>query len=75
MRNAKSNGADTMMTYLNSWKALKSDKRGVTMLEYGLIAALISVVAIVAVTAIGTNLNTVFGKVKTDVTTAAGGAA
>jgi pilus assembly protein Flp/PilA len=40
--------------------ALRSDKRGVTALEYGLIAALIAVVIITAVTNLGTNLNAVF---------------
>ena len=35
-------------------------QQGVTMIEYALIAALIAVVAIVALTSIGTNLNTTF---------------
>lgn len=38
---------------------------GVTAIEYGLIAALIAVVIIGAVTAIGGNLSTVFGTVGT----------
>ena len=38
---------------------------GVTAIEYGLIAALIAVAIIVAVTAVGTDLNTLFGKVST----------
>ena len=36
------------------------DEEGVTMVEYGLIAALIAVVCIVAITRIGTNLDIVF---------------
>jgi pilus assembly protein Flp/PilA len=36
------------------------DERGVTALEYGLIAALIAGVIIAAVTLLGTNLNTTF---------------
>ena len=36
------------------------DEEGVTAIEYGLIAALIAVVIIIAVALIGTNLNTVF---------------
>jgi pilus assembly protein Flp/PilA len=36
------------------------DESGATAIEYGLIAALISVVIVVAVTAIGTNLNKTF---------------
>ncbi len=45
------------------------DEEGVTAIEYGLIAALIAVVIIIAVTAIGTNLSAVFnyiaGQLKT----------
>jgi pilus assembly protein Flp/PilA len=37
----------------------------VTAIEYALIAALIAVAIIVAVKAVGTDLNTVFGKVST----------
>jgi pilus assembly protein Flp/PilA len=37
-----------------------SDENGATAIEYGLIAALISVVIVVAVTSIGTNLQAVF---------------
>ncbi|MDD5250370.1 MAG: Flp family type IVb pilin [Rhodocyclaceae bacterium] len=40
------------------------EDEGVTMVEYGLIAALIAIVCIVAITAVGTNLNDVFNKVK-----------
>ncbi len=39
------------------------DKRGVTMLEYGLIAALIAAVCVGAVTTLGTDLNTSFTNV------------
>jgi len=42
--------------------ALRSD-RGATAVEYGLMVALIAVVIIVAVTAIGTNLTTIFQSV------------
>ena len=38
---------------------------GVTAIEYGLIAALIAVVVIGAVTAVGTNLSTTFSNVST----------
>jgi pilus assembly protein Flp/PilA len=41
-------------------KRFLREDEGVTMVEYGLIAALIAVVCIVAITAIGTNLNSVF---------------
>jgi pilus assembly protein Flp/PilA len=46
--------------------ALNLDRRAVTAIEYGLIAALIAVVIIVAVTSIGTNLTTTFNKVATE---------
>ena len=39
------------------------DESGATAIEYGLIASLISVAIIVAVTLVGTNLNGTFGKV------------
>jgi pilus assembly protein Flp/PilA len=50
---------------------LKTDKRAVTALEYGMIAALISVVAITASLTIGTNVSTMFSKVTTQTTSAA----
>jgi pilus assembly protein Flp/PilA len=40
--------------------ALRFDKRGVTAMEYGLIAALIAVAIIGAVSTVGTNLTTTF---------------
>ena len=39
------------------------DEEGVTAIEYGLIAALIAIAIIVAVTLVGTNLNLVFNRV------------
>ncbi|HUB97742.1 MAG TPA: Flp family type IVb pilin [Stellaceae bacterium] len=42
---------------------LLRDDRGATAIEYGLIAALISVAIIAAVTLVGTNLNTTFNSV------------
>ena len=41
------------------------DQSGATAIEYGLIAAGISVAIIVAVQALGSNLNTVFSSVST----------
>lgn len=40
------------------------DESGATAIEYGLIAALISVVIVTAVGAVGTNLNSTFNTVK-----------
>lgn len=50
--------------YANA-RALVSDRRGVTALEYGLIAALIAVVIIGGVTAVGKNAEAVFTGIAT----------
>ena len=42
---------------------LLSDESGATAIEYGLIAALIAVVIITALTSVGTGLNTTFNSV------------
>ena len=49
---------------------LMRDESGATAIEYGLIAALISVVIIVAITAVGTQLSTVFSTIQGDLSTA-----
>ena len=49
---------------------LMRDEGGATAIEYGLIAALISVVIIVAITAVGTQLSIVFSTISADLTTA-----
>ena len=46
---------------------LKQDRRAVTALEYGLIAGLVAVVIVTAVSTLGTNLSTTFNKIATDV--------
>jgi pilus assembly protein Flp/PilA len=48
------------------------DESGVTAIEYGLIAALISVVCIAAMTTAGTNLNAVYTAIGTQLATALG---
>jgi pilus assembly protein Flp/PilA len=42
---------------------LVNDSRGVTAIEYGLIAALIAVAAIAMITSVGTNLTSTFSTV------------
>jgi pilus assembly protein Flp/PilA len=42
------------------------NESGATAIEYGLIAALIGVAIVAAVTAVGGQLNTLFGTIKTD---------
>ncbi|HET7593843.1 MAG TPA: Flp family type IVb pilin [Stellaceae bacterium] len=49
---------------------LLRDESGATAIEYGLIAALISVVIIAAVTLVGTNLSTVFNSISTALSSA-----
>jgi pilus assembly protein Flp/PilA len=49
----------------NKFKAFIANESGATAIEYGLIAALISVVCITAWTTIGTRMNTRFGSVGT----------
>ena len=52
---------------LTAFAALKADRRGVTAIEYGMIAALIAVVIVTAVTTVGTNLKSVFTNVGTSI--------
>lgn len=47
----------------NVIKTLLSDESGATAIEYGLIAALVSVAAIVALQALGGSLNNIFGTI------------
>ncbi|QFZ83390.1 Flp family type IVb pilin [Variovorax paradoxus] len=55
---------------LSSITRFLRDEEGATAIEYGLIAGLISVVILVSLTDIGTNLNAIFVKVagKLDIT-------
>jgi pilus assembly protein Flp/PilA len=45
-------------------RALRKDESGASMIEYALLAGLISIAAIVAITAVGGKVNDVFGSVK-----------
>ena len=54
-----------MFAFYNNMRALIADERGVTAMEYGLIAALVAVVIITTVTALGTNLKTTFTSIST----------
>ncbi len=53
----------------NFLKLIKNEE-GATAIEYGLIAALIAVAAIAALTNVGTQLNTTFNKVGSSLSTA-----
>ena len=54
-----------LSTYIES---LRSDERGQGMVEYGLILALVSVVAILTLTAVGDALDPIFTSVSTALT-------
>ncbi len=56
--------------FRNVW----NDESGATAIEYGLIAALVSVAAIVALGNMGDSLVEIFGVVDTELSTAAGDA-
>ncbi|MCZ8370474.1 MAG: Flp family type IVb pilin [Porphyrobacter sp.] len=49
------------------FKNLVRDEQGATAIEYGLIAALIAVAAITAMTSLGTSLSGTFSNVSTEV--------
>jgi pilus assembly protein Flp/PilA len=49
------------------WFGVDSE-RGVTAIEYGLIASLVAVAIVVAITAVGTNLSGIFDYISTKLT-------
>ena len=60
-----------MSSFIHGLKAFWNDEEGATAVEYGLMVALIAAVIIVAVTSIGTSLNTVFTAVAAALSTVA----
>lgn len=54
-----------MLQKIRPWLALAKDRRGVTALEYGMIAALIAVVIIGVITTLGTTLQAKFQAIVT----------
>lgn len=55
-----------MNKFIKFGKRLSKDEAGATAIEYGLLAALIAVVIIGAVTALGTTIKTKFNEVTTE---------
>ena len=55
-----------LLTYFRQTLALRMDKRAVTAIEYALIAALIAVVIITAVSTLGKNVSSTFNKISTE---------
>ena len=60
---------------INSFVSLLKDESGATAIEYGLIAALVSVAAIVALGDLGRALDLIFGTVSGEMNIAASSAA
>ncbi|NMG43067.1 Flp family type IVb pilin [Aromatoleum toluvorans] len=54
---------------LEMLKQFIRDEEGVTAIEYGLLAALIAVAIILGASTLGTNLNTLFNKIATCIST------
>ncbi len=52
------------------WNQFARDEDGATMVEYGLMVALIAVVCIAAVTLLGTSLSGLFGGINNNVSNA-----
>ena len=52
-----------MKKILNQLRALSRDESGAVAVEYGQLAGLIAAVIVGSVSAIGTNLNTLFGTI------------
>lgn len=53
-----------MKSYFQKLQAFFGDEQGATALEYGLMAALIAAVIVLAVTAIGQRVDLAFGKIR-----------
>ena len=60
---------------IDTIKSFLFDESGATAIEYGLIAALVSVAAIAALGSLGSSLQTIFGLVSTELGDAAANAA
>jgi pilus assembly protein Flp/PilA len=58
---------------MNRFKHFCGDESGATAIEYGLIAALVSVAAIGALTTLGNELNNIFTTVSSSLSTASSG--
>ncbi len=58
---------------MRTLKDFFADESGATAIEYGLIAALVSVAAVGALSTMGSDLKTVFGNVSTELKKGVGG--
>jgi pilus assembly protein Flp/PilA len=64
-----------MQRLISFFRKFAAEEEGVTMVEYGLIAALIAIVCIVALTGTGVSVQEAFTKICNTVKTAVGGTA
>jgi pilus assembly protein Flp/PilA len=60
-----------MIEYMKIWTQLKADRRGVTAMEYGIIAGLLALVIVAGLTVGGPALGNIFTKIGTDLQNAA----
>ncbi len=58
----------TMYEYIKTWLEIKTDKRAVTALEYGLIAGVLVVTVLVGFQTLGTNMMLKFNAVAAKLT-------
>ena len=54
-----------MTKFVKSWTLLKNDRKGVTALEYGLIAAVVAIAMIAGASTLGSRLSTTFSNIAT----------
>jgi pilus assembly protein Flp/PilA len=59
-----------MKALKSQWNRFVREEDGATMVEYGLMVALIAVVCIAAVTLVGSSLSSLFGRVNTNISNA-----
>ena len=59
-----------MKRFWNRWNRFVHEEEGATMVEYGLMVALIAVICIAAVTLLGTSVSSLFGGVSNNVSNA-----
>jgi pilus assembly protein Flp/PilA len=60
-----------MFNLAKAWLQMKQDTRGVTALEYGLIAAVMGALIVTAFTSLGGSMGTAFGTIGTVLTSKA----
>jgi len=64
-------GRRGMLRTLKQIKLLLAEKEGVTLIEYCLIAALIAIVSLIILSAVGTEVSAVFSKINSALSSAA----